>query len=142
MACDITQDDLGPAFADVDPDLAALFIETATSIVLGPTDCQAEDQLKWLNCCVDPCTAIKLLAQHLISTTPGSGGGAGATPEITSKRVGEISVSYASAGSSSGLFAGSKYGAMFSLLLGKYERCRASRRSLPFAVPPARGCSC
>jgi hypothetical protein len=139
MTCSITQDDLGPAFADVDAELAELFIETATGLVLGVLACQAETEVKWSNCCLDACLAIKLLAQHLLVVTPNSG--ASESPAVTSKRVGEISVTYASASSSSGLYAGSPYGSMYAMLLGKFELCQNTRNTLPFAASGGCGCS-
>lgn len=139
MTCTITQDDLGPAFADVDEDLAALFIETATGIVLGVSACQVETELKWSNCCLDACLAIKLLAQHLLVVTPNSG--ADESPAVTSERVGSVAVTYATATSSSGLYAGSPYGSMYRVLLGKFELCAATRNTLPFAASGGCGCS-
>lgn len=137
MACTITQADLGALAEGLDPDVADLYIKTATEIVLGPTACQGEVQLKWLRCCVDPCRAIKLMAQHLIATDPESGAG---EKDVLSERVGDVATTYANATSSAGIFGDSTYGRMFSLLLAQYERCQASRRTLPFAVGGSCGC--
>lgn len=139
MTCSIVQADLGPLFADVDADLVALIITTATGIVLGPSDGQATTEGAQIACGVDPCLAIKLLSQHLISTLPGSES-EGAT--VTSERVGEVSTSYANAGSASGLYAGSTYGAMYAMLLAQYEKCKARRRTFPRSVGPSGRCGC
>jgi len=142
MPCNITQADLGPAFADppVDPALALLIIEAATAIVLGPVGaCQVTNENKWRCCCVDPCQAIKLLASHLLSTLPTSGA---TNKDVLSERVGDVSVTYGNATSTSGLFAGSIYGSRYALLLGQYETCSQRRNSLPFAVAGRRGCGC
>jgi hypothetical protein len=137
MACTITQADLGPQFEDVAAGIAALFIDTATVIVLGPLACQADKYAAWLGCCVDPCMAIKLLAQHLIASDPDSGAG---SADVTSERVGDVAVAYSSATSSSGAFGGTIYGRTFAMLLGKYEQCRAGRQHTGTAFSGKCGC--
>lgn len=138
MACDITQDDLGPLAEGLDPDVAQFYIDQATIIVLGPLQCQPDTQTKWLACCVDPCQAIVLLAQHLIASDPSSGAG---DLETTSERVGDVAVTYANASSSSGLFASTVYGRMYANLLAQYQRCRSAKRVFPRAVGGLCGCS-
>lgn len=130
MACEITQADLGPLFADVPADVADDIIEAATEIVLGPAACQGVTYVKWVGCCVDPCRAIKLLAQHLLATIPNSGAD-GAL--LTSERVADVAVSYAGATSSDNIFAGSPYGLLYSNMLGRYEFCSTQRKGLPIA---------
>jgi hypothetical protein len=137
MACTITQDDLGPQFAAVDAEIAALFIEIATEIVLGPVECQAAKYLAWVTCCVSPCLAIKLLAQHLISSDPFNGA-EGA--DVTSETVGDVSTSYGNATSTSGLYGSTVFGRMFSGLLAKFEVCRSRRQFTGIAV--LGGCGC
>jgi outer membrane protein assembly factor BamB len=136
MTCSTTQDDLGPLFADVDDDLAAAFIAQATLIVLGPEAGQATKEAAYTLCGVDPCNMIVLLSQHLLTITPGAG--ATSSQTIESKTVGSISVSYGTAASSSGLFAGSPYGTLFALNLSRFEQCRARRRSFPRSVGSSR----
>lgn len=136
MACNITQADLGALAANLDSEVAEAFIATATSIVLGPEDCQAEKHLAWLNCCVDACTAIKLLAQHLIAADPTSGAG---SKDVISKSLGDASVTYANVSSSSGLLTDTVYGRLLSMLLAQFEQCRGARSTFPLAVG---GCSC
>jgi hypothetical protein len=125
MACEITQESLGPAFADVDEDLVAQAIEDATIIVLGPAQCQAEKFAAWLGCCLDPCLAIKKLAQHILASDPASGA---ENMVKTSESVGDVSVAYASADSGSGLYKSTPYGLMFSGMLAKFERCGSVRQ--------------
>jgi hypothetical protein len=139
MACTITQADLGPTFEDVDADLASLYIEIATTLVLGPEGaCATANYAKWFACCVDPCMAIRLLASHLIASDPDSGAG---SSEVTSESVGEISATYGSVTSSSGLFATTHWGRGYAKLLGAYEQCKATRRTFP--VTAANGsCGC
>lgn len=139
MACDITQADLGPTFALVDPDLATLWIETATEVILGPVGCQSETHLKWIRCCVDPCRAIVLLAQHLLASDPDSGGG---SLEVTSERMGDVAITYGNATSSSNVWSTTSYGRALSMMLARYERCRATRRTMPIAVGGSQGCGC
>lgn len=135
MACDVTQADLGPLFADVDADVASTFIEQATLIILGPTDSQAAAEAAYKACGVDPCNLIVLAAQHLLAMAPGSGAGTSAT--VTSERVGEVSTSYANTSSGSGFWVGSVFGSLVSAQLARFERCRARRRSFPFGVGPS-----
>ena len=140
MACTITQADLGPAFAAVDADVADLFILTATEIVLGPAGaCQVQTEAAWRGCCVDPCRAIVLLAQHLLSVTSGTGGG---TSQILSKRVGDISITYANATANSGIWTGSPYGVAYSVMARRFDLCRSRRNTFPIAVGPRGGCGC
>lgn len=136
MTCSTVQADLGPLFAAVDATLAAAFIAQATLIVLGPEAGQAAKELALTNCGVDPCNMIVLLSQHLLAVTPGSGAAVGST--IESKRVGELSVSYGTATSSSGLWAGSAFGTLYAFQLAMFEKCQARRRSLPRAVGSSR----
>jgi hypothetical protein len=136
MPCTITQADLGTLFEEVDADLAADFIEAATEVVLGYTDVQAAAAESIKACGIDPCRMIKLLAQHMLATTPGAGV-SGSTGTITSERVDAVAVSYATANSNSGLWSGSSFGTMFSFQLARLEKCRANRRGLPFAVGPS-----
>jgi hypothetical protein len=140
MTCTITQADLGAQFADVDPDMADMFIECAMEIVLGPEPLQAGTEALWIGCSLAPCRAVKLLAQHLLAVTPGTGAEDGKT--ITAERVGDVSVTYANADSNSGLFSGSPYGSMYALMLGKYETCRGRRRTAPIAFGGRGGCAC
>jgi hypothetical protein len=137
MACTITQADLGPQFEAVDAEIAALFITVATEIVLGPVECQAAKYLAWVTCCVSPCTAIKLLAQHLISSDPDSGAG---SLDVTSESVGDVAIAYANATSTSGLYGSTLYGRAFTGLLAKFEQCRSARRFTGIAV--LGGCGC
>lgn len=137
MACTTTQADLGPLFADVDADLATAIIEQATSIVLGPSAAQATTEASMTACGLDPCALVVLTAQHLLSVLPGSGVG-GSTQTVTSERVGEVSTSYGTASSASGLWAGSAFGSMVQLQLARYEQCQARRRSFPMFVGPSR----
>lgn len=139
MPCDITQADLGPTFATVDAALADLWIETATEIILGPVGCQTETQVAWLRCCVDPCRAIVLMAQHLIASDPDSGAG---DKEVTSERMGDVAVTYSNATSSSNVWSSTSYGRALSMMLAKYERCNATRRTMPIAVGGSQGCGC
>ena len=134
MACTIVQADLGSLFADVDATLAADFIEIATEIVLGATASQATNEAAYLACGIDPCRQIKLLAQHLLTVTPGTE--AGSSQTVKSERVRDVSVSYESAGSASGLWAGSSFGTLYAAQLSRFERCRNKRRSYPFGVGP------
>lgn len=133
MACTITQADLGPLFADADPDLVAAFIEQATAIVLGPVESQAAKEAAMKRCGVDPCNMIKLLAQHLLSVTPAAGAG---TQTVASQSVGGVSVTFAHAASNSGLFAGSPYGTLFAYDLAQFEKCSKRRRTFPMGVGP------
>jgi len=137
MACTITQATLGPAFADVDPDIAALWIEVATVVVLGPDAQQALVQAKWLACGVDPCMAIRLLASHQLATLDPSAD----AKTVTSESVADVSTSYATAGSSAGIWTGSQYGVLYATLLDKFEVCTARRSSFPRATT-GRGCGC
>jgi hypothetical protein len=130
MACTIKQADLGPSFADVDPDVAQLWIDTATEIVLGPTACQAETELAWRNCCVDPCRAIVLLAQHLLASDPDSGSG---DKDVASERVADVAVTYVSAGPGSDVWQSTTYGRAYSAMLANYERCSQKRKTTPVA---------
>jgi hypothetical protein len=132
MTCTITQDSLGPLFEDVDADLAAAFIAQATLIVLGVEAAQAAKEAAYIACGVDPCNMIVLLTQHLLTVTPGAGAESGSTVE--SQTVGRVSVSYGTATSSSGLFAGSTFGAMYQLQLSQFERCRSRRNTMPRAI--------
>lgn len=136
MACSITQADLGPLFADVDATLAAQFIAQAVLIVLGPAAGQATKEAAMLQCGVDPCNMIKLLAQHLLTVTPGSGAESSSTVE--SETVGRVSTSYGTATSSSGLFAGSTFGTMYTFQLAQFERCQSTRRSFPRSIGSTR----
>ena len=139
MACTITQADLGAAFAAVDSEIADLAIETALVIVLGVAANQAVAYAKWIACGLDPCTAARLMASHILATTTGSGA---EDKTITSERVGGIAVSYATAASASGLYAGSVYGSMYAMLLSKFEVCSNRRRSMPVSVVGGNGCGC
>lgn len=132
MTCTITQASLGPQFEDVDADLAAMFIGLATEIVLGPEAQQAAKEAAYLGCGVNPCTMIKLLSQHLLTVTPGAGAESSGTVE--SETVGRVSVSYGTATSTSGLFAGSVFGTMFAFEMAKFEKCQSRRRTFPRAV--------
>jgi hypothetical protein len=136
MTCTITQDSLGPLFADVDADLAELFIAQAVLIVLGPAAGQATKELAYIGCGVDPCNMITLLAQHLLTVTPGAGAESGSTVE--SETVGRVSVTYGTATSASGLFAGSPFGTLFAFELAKFEKCQARRRTLPRSIGSTR----
>jgi hypothetical protein len=139
MSCTITQADLGPTFEDVDADLASLYIEIATTLVLGPEGaCATANYAKWFACCVDPCMAIRLLASHLIASDPDSGAG---SSEVASESVGEVSVTYGSATSSSGLFTSTLWGKGYAKLLGKYEQCKATRRTFPVTASNG-SCGC
>lgn len=132
MACTITQDDLGPLFEDVSAELAAAFIAQAVLIVLGPEAGQAVKESAYTNCGVDPCNMIVLLAQHLLTVTPGAGAESSSTVE--SETVGRVTVSYGTATSASGMFAGSSFGTLYALLLSRFERCQAKRRTFPLFV--------
>src|SRR5689334_10589817 len=110
MACTITQASLGNLFADVDAALAAQFIAQATLIVLGPEEAQAVKEAKYRACKVDPCNMIVLLSQHLLTVSNVEGAESESTKE--SETVARVSVSYGTATSSSGLFAGSPFGTM------------------------------
>jgi hypothetical protein len=136
MACSTTQDDLGPLFEAVDADLAAAFIAQATLIVLGPAAGQATKEAAYIGCGVDPCNMIVLLSQHLLTITPAAG--SASSPAYESKTVGSISVSYGTANSVSGLFAGSAFGTLYALQLAKFEQCQAKRRSFPRSVGSSR----
>lgn len=131
MTCTLSQADLGPIFAAVDPAIASMFIDQATILVLGDESVQAVVEAAYLGCGLDPCNMIVLLAQHLLSVTEGTGIN-GKT--ITSERVGDVSASYAGAGSSSSVFAGSPYGLMYAFQLARFEKCQARRRTLPVAI--------
>lgn len=135
MACSITQADLGPLFAGIDAALAAWFIEQATGVVLGPSESQAAMEAAYKACKVDPCLMIKLLAQHMITVTPGSGGSGGT---VSSERVADVATTYATGNSSSSIYGGSSFGLSFAQLLAKFEKCRAGRNTIPRAVGPTR----
>lgn len=135
MACSITQADLGPLFASLDADLVAWFIEQATGVVLGPSESHVAMKSVYKACGVDPCLMIKLLAQHMISVTPGSGGSGGT---VQSERVADVSVSYATGNSSSSIYGGSPFGLAYAQQLAKFEKCRAGRNTIPRAVGPTR----
>ncbi len=134
MTCTITQDSLGPMFEDVAAELAALFIAQATIIVLGAAG-QAAKEAAYIGCGVDPCNMIVLLTQHLLTVTPGAGAESGSTVE--SQTVGRVSVSYGTATSASGLFAGSAFGTMYQFELAKFEKCQSRRRTLPRSIGPS-----
>lgn len=138
MACTVTQADLGKLAASLDPEVAELYIASATSIVLGPTASQQAQYVAWLRCDVDPCQAIKLLAQHLIAADPKSGAG---DKDVVSKSLRDASKTYANVSSTAGVFGDSVYGRMFALLLSKFELCQAARTSVPFSLYGG-GCGC
>lgn len=131
MACEITQESLGPQFADVDAEIAAMYIEDATAEVLGPAACQGEKYLAWLACCLDPCLAIRRLAQHYIASDPVAGEELG---EATSEAVGDVSESKADVSGNAGIYGGTPWGRSFAAMLGKFERCSRSRKHTGFAV--------
>ena len=131
MTCTITQADLGPLFAAVDPLLADESIEQAVIVVLGDETGQAAAEAAYRACGVDPCNQIKLLAQHLLSSTPGTGVSG---KKVTSERVGDVAVTYANSSTSTSAFGDTPYGALYQLGLSRFEKCRAKRRTLPFAV--------
>ncbi len=125
MACDITQADLGPLFAAVDPDVAAAMIEAATAIVAPESD--------WTCCNKNPCTGIKLAAKHLIVGL-GDAVGAGVTATVLAERVADVSVTYANATSTSDAWSSTPYGVAFALMLGQVEMCQQRRSSMPLGV--------
>lgn len=137
MACSITQADLGPVAEALTPEAAQFYIDAATVIVLGPVECQVENQLAWLGCCVDPCAAIKWLAGHMIAADPSSGSG---SLQVVARRVGDVSRTYANASSSSGVFGGSFYGQQYAFLLAQFEICQGSRRTTGTAYGGSCGC--
>ena len=134
MACTIIQSDLGPAFADVDPDLVQVWIDIATSIVSGA---DGTGQTLWANCNVDPCVAIKLLASHAIATDPTSGVNGYA---VASESVADVSTSYQAAGSSSDLWSSTPWGRGYSQMLRQYEICRSKRKHIGFVARVGRRC--
>lgn len=119
MACEITQADLGPLFADVDPDVAAAMIEAAGLIV---------DESAWICCGKDPCVGIKLAAKHLLAS-----GDFGATvgTAVVSERVGDVAATYANATSSSDAWSSTPYGVAYALALGQVEMCEQTRNTMP-----------
>jgi hypothetical protein len=133
--CTITQDDLGPAFEAVDADVADDVITTATSIVLGPSGTQSTTLVRWTRCGVDACLAIKLLAKHLLVTTPGTGATEGQA--TTSESIGGVSVSYANGGQASSKYGSTVHGQMYEQLQDKFDRCSRARRSFPIAIGPS-----
>ena len=137
MACTITQDDLGPQFADAVAEIVAMYIEDATIEVLGPSACQAEKYIAWLACCLDPCLAIRRLAQHMIASDADSGAGSG---DVTSEAVGDVSASYATATTSSGAYGATPWGRSYAGMIAKFEVCRARRQFTGISV--LGGCGC
>ena len=134
MTCTVVQADLGPLFVDVDADLAADFIDIALEIVLGADASQTTNEAAYLGCGINPCRLIKLVAQHLLTVTPSTGAGTSAT--VTSERVRDVAVTYASAGSSSGLWSGSSFGTLYMGQLARFEKCQNKRRSYPMGIGP------
>lgn len=131
MACTITQESLGPQFADVDAEIVAMYIEDATLTVLGPAECQGEKYLAWLACCLDPCLAIKRLAQHLIASDPVAGEN---LSENLSETVGDVSVTHGDVSGTGGIYGSTPWGRSFAGMLGKFERCSRTRKHTGFAV--------
>jgi len=139
MACTFNQADFGPPFSELDADIFEMFLETATTIVLGPLECQATTEAAWRRCCVDPCQAIKLLTKHLISSDDAI---EDTDKDVLSERVGDVAVTYANISTSNNPFSDTTYGRAFGFLLQKYALCSSRRKRLPPAIPPIGGCGC
>lgn len=139
VACTFDQADFGPPFSELPAEEFEMYLEIAVSLVLGPADCQAENEQKWLACCVDPCLAIKLVTKHLIASDPESDAG---DKDSISERVGDVAIAYANISSGDNPFSDTTYGRQFGYLLRQYIRCRSKRRTYPTALrTDACGCS-
>jgi hypothetical protein len=139
MACTITQADLGPLFADVDPALFASVLASVTAVVLGLGGVK---EAAWICCDLDPCEAVKLLTQHVLAMTPKAQGGAGLVI-VTSEREGDVAASYGNADSTSGAYGGTVWGRMYATQLNAFELCQGERNSVPFAAGGGSGgCGC
>lgn len=139
MACTIELADLGPAFAEVDEALFAMWLEGATAIVLGVASSRDAVQARLVACDIDACEAIKAVTQHLIASTPGSGAEA---KLVTASRVGAIARNYAAKGASSGLWRGTSYGILAQTWMHRIERCLKARRTVGGLFSTGGGCCC
>lgn len=130
MPCTIELADLGPAFAEVGEDVFALWLESATAIVLGGPDVREAREARLVIAGIDVCEAIKAVTRHLIAAegTNGVSGGGGL---LTSERVGAISASYAVATPKSTMWSGSVYGGLASLWMARINRALARRNTMP-----------
>lgn len=133
MTCTITQADLGKKFEDVDADVAAEFIALAVETVLGAPQFKGQTYAAWIKCKLDPCGAIRLLAQHLLAEDPDTDVDAVAT---TSESIGGVSVSASTAATINSPYGGTTYGRLYAARLAAFTNCQARRRSAPFGVGP------
>lgn len=134
--CDVTLDDL-PQFDGVPAGVKDVIIGIATTIVLGPTECNAANYAKWKCACQDPCNAIKMLAAHILSVDPDIGIG---SQSVKSERVGDVSASYADPSSAAGMWGDSIYGRLYVTAATQVRAKSSTRSTFPLGVGGFAGC--
>jgi hypothetical protein len=121
MACEFTVADLPSEFSEV--------ADADFQFWKGIAEAEV-DFVAWGNAGLVACDGVKLLTCHYLAEA-GFGSSSASSGEVTSERVGEVSVSYATSSASSKSHGATKYGKAFDALL---RRVGGRRRTVPLGA--------